>query len=87
MNLMLCPTSNSKITLQGYKGSNQWKYLALHIKKCTNNSIDSMPCHPDSTINTYINSYLTANDFFKVKFLILDSRIVASSTYPISKLL
>lgn len=75
MGNMLCPATGSAVMMKGYEGSPNYAYLTLKIKSCTNNTYDTVACRPPTAITTFINNHLAANDFFKVRFMILDTRI------------
>ena len=70
---MLCIQSGQAVTLSGYTGSDVYEYLSLHIHAC-NQTLDGN-CDTPSNINTYMTNYLNINDYFKVKFFVLDTLI------------
>jgi hypothetical protein len=75
---MLCIQSGQNISMQGYEGSTTFKYLQLKVEQCVNNSFD-VPCSPQPTINNFINSYLASNDYFQVKFFMVDTKFSSAS--------
>jgi len=70
---MLCVPSSSSMSITGYVGSSTYEYLNFQIVMC-NQSIDSR-CDNTLNINTYIQNYLTNNDYFKVSFYMVDTII------------
>lgn len=84
---MLCIKNSSQVSLKGYEGSPKYSYLTLKVKTCTNNTYESHACKTPAEISSFISSYLTTNDYFKVKFFIVDTRISPAEQNPISKIL
>lgn len=44
-------------------------------------------CDTASNINTYVNNYVSQNDYFKVRFFVLDTILTATNTNPITRVL
>jgi hypothetical protein len=82
---MLCIGKNENISLKGYAGSEGYDYLTLQINQC-NQTLDSS-CDTYSNINSYMSSYIGSNDYFKVRFFVVDTIITPTNDQAISKTL
>ena len=82
---MLCIDSGSSITLSGYEGSTIYKYASLIIHAC-DTALDAS-CDTSASINSYMTAYQTANDYFQVKFYLIDTILTPSNTVAITKYL
>lgn len=74
---MLCIDSGQSYSLAGYLGSPSYSYLNFKIVQC-NQTIDET-CDSEVNINNFISSYLSNNDYFKVKFFLVDTILTPSS--------
>lgn len=68
---MLCISSTASITLSGYIGSSNYNYLTFQVVQC-NQTLDPS-CDSQSNINTYMTNYLSNNDYFNVRFFLVDT--------------
>ena len=82
---MLCITSGQNISLAGYAGSDPYSYLNLQILQC-NQTLDPH-CDTTSNINTYMSNYLTTNNYFQVRFFVLDTILTPTNETPQSLVL
>lgn len=82
---MLCIQNGQNISLAGYAGSDTYEYLSLEIVQC-NQTLDAT-CDTPSNINTYMNNYVAANDYFKVKLYVVDSIITPTNEDAVSRVL
>jgi hypothetical protein len=87
MSKMLCMQNGSSVSMKGYEGSEGYNYLVLKVKKCTNNSYDTHACKPSTEIDAYMTTHVNKNDFFKVRFFIVDTRITTGDQDPITKVI
>lgn len=74
---MLCITKGTDISLRGYAGSDVYEYLNFQIIQC-NQTLDSS-CDTTPNVNTYMNNYLSTNDYFKVRFFVVDTIITPTN--------
>lgn len=74
---MLCIDQGQTYSLAGYIGSPNYSYLTFKIVQC-NQTIDNT-CDSAININSFISSYLSNNDYFKVKFYIVDTILTPSN--------
>lgn len=81
---MLCIDSTASYELYGYSGELPYKYLLLEINKCSNSTTS---CDTLANVNSYMTSYLTTNNYFKVKFFIVSTIVSPSSDEPISNII
>jgi hypothetical protein len=71
----------------GYIGSPNYKYLTFTILQC-DQAIDPL-CDTTANVNTYMSSFLTSQDYFKVRFFLVDTILTPENdeavTYIIEK--
>jgi hypothetical protein len=82
---MLCIPKSTIISLSGYAGSTTYEFLNLQIMAC-DQSKDSI-CDSPANINTYVNNYVSQNDYFKVRFFVLDTILTPTNSNPITRIL
>lgn len=73
---MLCIDSSQSYKLSGYIGSSDYSYLTFEIIQC-NQTLNSN-CDTTANVNTYMNNFLTHNDYFNVRFFLVDTIITPS---------
>jgi hypothetical protein len=84
-NKMLCVSSSASMSIAGYAGSPTYEYLNFKIVMC--NQIMDIRCDSTANINTYITTFLTNNDYFHVRFYMVDTIITPSNDQAITKVL
>ena len=82
---MLCVTNGQDLSLAGYAGSDIYQYLTLNIYGC-NQTVDP-GCDTSANINSYMTAHLSVNDYFKVKFFVLDTIVTPNNHDAISYVL
>lgn len=73
---MLCIDPGQSYSLNGYIGSPDYSFLTFKIVQC-NQTIDNT-CDSAANINSFIGNYLTNNDYFKVRFFLVDTILTPS---------
>ncbi len=74
---MLCIDQGQSYSMNGYIGSSSYSYLTFKIVQC-NQTIDNT-CDSAININNFISNYLTTNDYFKVRFFLVDTILTPSN--------
>jgi hypothetical protein len=82
---MLCVSNSADMSIAGYAGSSTYEYLNFQIVMC-NRTIDTR-CDNTTNIDTYITNFLTNNDYFKVRFYMVDTIITPTNDQAITKVL
>jgi enamine deaminase RidA (YjgF/YER057c/UK114 family) len=82
---MLCLQSGQSLSLSGYTGSDTYEYLSLEIQQC-NQTIDAT-CDTSANTNSYMTNYLSTNDYFKVRFYVVDTIVTPSNDDAITRVL
>jgi len=82
---MLCIQEGQNISLAGFAGSEVYEYVRLDIHEC-NQTIDGN-CDTQANIDAYMTSYLSANDYFKVKIFVMDTIVSPSNSAAITHVL
>ena len=72
--------------MQGFAGSPVWETLELRVEACVNVTMD-WRCHDAPDIATFISTYLTTEDFFKVELYMIDTVISPQDDVFIKKVL
>lgn len=80
---MFCPSSNSNYSIQGTQDEDIFKYLTLIVTGCRQSANDTA-CVNQTQKEQFISNWITNNDFFQVKFYLMNTIITATNEDPIS---
>jgi hypothetical protein len=80
---MFCPSADSSYSIQGTQDEDVYKYLTIIVTGCRQEANDSN-CVNQTQKEQFLSNWVSNNDFFQVKFYILDTIITATNSDPVS---